>query len=107
MDKVVRNLVWERSKGLCEYCGLPLDEEAWDFHHRKLRSHGGKDSAENGVALHHFCHLVKIHNHPKTSYANGFMVKSTGNPREEKLALYGSIWVYLEAQGTYREVVNA
>ena len=103
MDKEVRELVWQRSKGYCETCGIPLDPENWDFHHRKLRKHGGEDSPENGLALHHHCHLVKVHNHPKISYSMGWMVPSFDDPAKAPLHLFGKIIVMLTADGKYEK----
>jgi len=102
LDKKVRYIVGTRAEGKCEFCGLPLDEENWDFHHRKLKSRGGKDTPENGIACHHFCHLVKIHNHPKISRENGFMVVAQDNPLEVPIFLYGAIKTFLTADGNYR-----
>ena len=107
MDKAIRQLVWERSKGFCEHCSKPLDEEAWDFHHRKLRKHGGKDSPENALALDHHCHLIKVHGHPVESRNKGWIVSSYAEPREQFVLLYDKVKVYLQEDGTYREANDA
>ena len=110
MDKTVRELVWQRSKGRCEACGLPLDEETWDFSHRKAKSNFSKrgetpDFVENGMAIHHFpCHMVSVENHPVLARQKGWRVPSYRDPRTEPIALYGAIWVHLNANGTYSEV---
>lgn len=75
MDSSVRQAVWERCKGYCEFCGKPLDPDWWDFHHRQL---GTKlDLVENGVASHSFCHVVmpaSIHQNPKVAMERGFII---------------------------------
>jgi len=72
MDKNVRATVWERCQGLCEFCSRTLDPETWDFHHRQLGTK--RDRPSNGIAAHHSCHLVGIHNFPKDARENGFII---------------------------------
>ena len=103
MDKKVRELVWQRSRGYCEVCGFPLDPESWDFSHRKARKHKGPDTPENGMAIHHHpCHLVDIELHPRLARDKGWRVISTENPLEIPIWLYGKLKVWLEPDGTYR-----
>lgn len=103
MDAEVRRLVWERCGGYCEVCGLGLSEDSFDFHHRKLKSRGGKDSAPNGLACHHFCHLVTVHNHPRISAEKGWMVSKYDDELAVPISLGGSQFL-LTADGKYQEI---
>jgi hypothetical protein len=88
MDKMIRERVWERSKGYCEMCGIPMDKQDFALHHRKLKSRGGKDTMSNLIALHHGCHNTRtdsIHLNPKWATEHGFMVSSWSDP--ENVAL--------------------
>ena len=107
MDRDLRELTWERSKGYCEACGKPMDYETWDWSHRKAKSKfkTAEESyfIENGMAVHHFCHMVKIENHPKLAQQKGWRVSSYQDPKTEPIALYGAVWVYLTADGKYAD----
>lgn len=114
MDKEVRSLVWERCKGYCEYCGLPLDYEAWDFHHRQLSTK--LDLVSNGVATHSFCHVImpkSIHQNPKVATEKGFIISKYVDRSEfpsVPLLLGGGEnpergrWVTLSENGEYTPV---
>lgn len=52
----LREVLWSRSGGYCEVSGRPLDREAFDAHHRRLKGMGGTyrpltDSPCNLLAL--------------------------------------------------------
>jgi hypothetical protein len=50
MDESLRDLIWDRAGGRCEYCRLHQDEyEFQTFHveHIIAKQHGGADEAEN------------------------------------------------------------
>jgi 5-methylcytosine-specific restriction endonuclease McrA len=67
LDKVIREQVWQRSKGYCEMCGISMDKQDFAIHHRKLKSRGGKDTMSNLIAVHHGCHNLRtdsIHLNP-------------------------------------------
>jgi len=103
MEKSLREIVFARSKGYCEFCGKPLPA-SWAIHHRKLRSRGGRDEVENLVALHHNCHNLgtkSVHLNPSMSEQKGFMVGSWQNPSECPLTLPSGETVILTAEGTY------
>ena len=75
MDSNVRQLVWERSRGFCEFCGLPLDPESFDFHHRQGTTK--LDLVANGIAACHFCHVIapkSIHQNPRIARDRGFII---------------------------------
>ena len=83
MNKDVRALVWERSRGMCEFCGLPLQEDSFDFHHRQLKTK--VDLPSNGLAVHHFCHIQSpgsIHQNPHVSKFLGFIIPSWIRPED-------------------------
>lgn len=99
-----RKALYERCKGMCEFCGGVLPE-SWAAHHRKLRSQGGKDDIENVVALHHECHNLgtnSVHLNPQRSYADGFMVHSWADPKTTPLNLARHWWVILTPEGEYQ-----
>lgn len=49
MDPSTSQLVRQRARNRCEYCGLPQDYSALRFHieHIIARQHGGKDGLDN------------------------------------------------------------
>ncbi len=61
MDAKLRQLVRQRAKNRCEYCGLRQEQEPLPFHieHRTPRQHGGKDASENLALACHHCNLHK------------------------------------------------
>lgn len=104
ISKALRSLLEERCRGYCEKCGLVLDLESADFHHRQLKSQGGKDTAENGILVHHRCHIQhkdSIHDNPKKSVEMGWMVRSWDNPATARLILPNGNAVTLSPEGTY------
>lgn len=108
MNKKVREMVWERSKGICECCGRYLDPENWSFSHRKATKQGGEDAPENGMATHwEPCHRVDVELHPHSANEKGWRVRSSQNPKELPILLYGKLWIFLEPDGTYRKPFNA
>lgn len=64
----------QRSRGLCEGCGLPRGELG-EVHHRKLRSRGGDHALVNLLALHPDCHAF-AHQHPAWATVHGWVVPS-------------------------------
>jgi len=61
MDAKLRQLVRQRAKNTCEYCGLRQAQEPLPFHieHIVPRRHGGKDTPENLALACHHCNLHK------------------------------------------------
>ena len=110
MDKDLRERTWQRSRGKCEACGLPMDYESWDWSHRKakgkFKTAGESYFIQNGMAVHHRCHMIDIENHPVLARQKGWRVPSYEDPRAIPIALYGTIWTYLEPDGSYRKVVE-
>jgi len=81
-EKKARQLVRERSGGICEVCG---SARATNFQHRKNRSQGGAWSAANGLDVCGSgttgCHGY-MHAHPAESYERGWSVRSGEDPAE-------------------------
>lgn len=50
------------------------------WHHRKLRSQGGRHEPVNGLMVCHLCHEW-IHRHPALSYEAGWLVRSLDEPK--------------------------
>ncbi|MEU5155613.1 HNH endonuclease [Glycomyces sp. NPDC021274] len=75
-ERKARQLVRERSGGICEVCGL---RRATNFQHRKNRSQGGRWTASNGLDVCGTgtteCH-GDIHSNPTKAYEAGWSVKS-------------------------------
>ncbi|WP_051393065.1 hypothetical protein [Glycomyces arizonensis] len=75
-EKRARQLVRERSGGVCEVCGAA---RATNYQHRKNRSQGGPWSAANGLDVCGSgttgCHGY-IHAHPDEACLKGWSVRS-------------------------------
>lgn len=93
MDPDLRTAVYDRSQGTCDWCGIYVYPDGWDFHHRKLRSRGGDDSLANGACLCHPCHML-VHRYPRRSTRFGFMVSGWEDPERVPLFLQRRRWVY-------------
>ena len=92
----------DRQDGYCLWCEGPLGDN-FALHHRKLRKHGGPDSPENIVALHHHCHnlgTASVHLKPSVGYDRGFLVHSWGEPTETPLTTASGATVSLHKDGT-------
>ena len=89
--KQLREQIYQRSGGNCDYCGTGVGE-VWDLHHRQLRSQQGDDTFANCIVTHHVCHM-EIHAHPGKNYLAGFLVKSHENPEIKPLHLWHREWV--------------
>jgi hypothetical protein len=102
---VVRPMAWLRCLGLCEWCGLRLEPNDWDCHHRQLRSRGGPDHITNAAALHVLCHVASgpdgVHREEKHHRDRGFMLRSGDDPEAAPLWLPGGRRVLLTANGQY------
>lgn len=103
------NALEQRSGGFCEACGRRRLEYNSHRHHRRLRSQGGKDTLDNLVIICRECHQL-IHEQPKQSIAEGFIVPSWAlpaqvpimNPRFRVAGVDTPIRpVFLTPEGTY------
>lgn len=72
------------------------------WHHRKLRSQGGRDNAANSLFVCSSCHDY-IHMHPAISYENGWLVKSHSDPGAVAVRRRGRL-VRLFDDGTFEQV---
>lgn len=105
-EKIARQLVRERSGGICEVCGvLP----ATNFQHRKNRSQGGRWSASNGLDACGSgttgCHGF-IHANPAKSYEAGWSVKSWADESTVPVKTSHGL-VLLDAEGSWTAVAHA
>jgi hypothetical protein len=106
MNKKLREALYVRSQGVCDVCGLPLPEDSWAAHHRKLRSQGGQDTLSNLLALHHACHngnTNSVHLAGKISRTNGYLVSAYANPEETPVLLHGKKPTLLTDDGEMTE----
>lgn len=107
VDRSLAEAVIERDR-YCAWCGLPNDQPA--LHHRQLRAQGGKDEAENLLALHHACHNIgaqSVHANPKLAVERGFIVPSWAEPKYTTVTLSGGEKVYLSKDDGYVWVEGA
>lgn len=105
MDSVLREAVFTRDRH-CVKCGKTLQEPV-AVHHRKLRKHGGKDDITNLIALCSPCHNIapgSVHQNPRDSYENGWLVPSWAEPAEWPMTLPNGKRVLLTEDGDYRIV---
>jgi hypothetical protein len=74
----VRRLVRRRAGGKCEaHCTKNCTSAIRHFHHRLLRSQGGKGTLDNCLGVCAWCHSW-IHDHPLESYMRGWLIRGTG-----------------------------
>lgn len=109
MDKKIAQKVLERAGGYCEKCGGTL-YEAYNLHHRKLKSRGGKDQVSNLIAVHNHCHIQQkdsIHDNPEESERMGFMCPSWAKPEEHPLIRPDGSVVLLLEDGSYKLLEKA
>ena len=93
----VAETVIERARGMCEIMSRDTGctGRAEHLHHRQLRSQGGEHTVENLIHICSTCHYW-LHAHPAIAYTNGWMVKSTKNPREIPFKRRGGFIVLTE-----------
>jgi hypothetical protein len=109
MDKMIANAVLERANGYCEKCGGTL-QEAYNIHHRKLKSRGGKDEVANLIVVHNYCHIQhknSIHDNPEESERRGYMCPSWARPDEHPLIRADGSIVLLLSDGSYKILEKA
>ena len=72
-----RERLYERTGGVCDWCGMGMRYEDMDAHHRKLRRRGGTWALSNIAGVHHDCHVNQpgsIHMNPNLAERRGFML---------------------------------
>lgn len=100
-EKRCREIVAERSDGLCECCG---EAGGLDKAHRVARSQGGKWDPANILDLCRMCHSGN-HNSPQRAYDHGWHLRSHQDPVGEPALLWKSgvkDWAYLDSEGGWR-----
>ena len=79
-DKRTRNLIFNKTKGMCSYCGCKLDFNNFHIDHSMPKSSGGSNSYENLFPSCPHCNSMKgcvtleeyrerIKNLPKTNHS--------------------------------------
>jgi len=102
IDPTVIQMVTERAQGYCEVCGK-VETPSMAFHHRKLKSRGGKNTVSNLIRVHHGCHNLdtnSIHSNPNASQDYGYMVASWQDPEEVPMLCPDETWVILNNNGS-------
>ena len=80
-DIETRMTVFNRDHGRCFICGRTLSAYAFNLHHRRMRSHAWDGLNLPSTLITAWgagtmgCH-GRIHQHPKESYANGWLVSA-------------------------------
>lgn len=96
-------LIKKRANGYCEKCGGKAVAVGMVYHHRKLRSRGGKDTPSNFLRIHWACHTGarnSIHENPELATDKGWMVPSWKEPHEWPLTKPNGAIVLLQDDGT-------
>lgn len=75
----VIDAVEDRSDGACEASTPDCVGSAAQFHHRKLRKHGGPDTVRNLLHVCAPCHHW-IHHNPAVSYEHGLLLHQWEDP---------------------------
>lgn len=105
MKPELRQAVFDRDR-VCQKCGKHLHDPV-AIHHRKLRKHGGKDALSNLIALCSPCHNIapeSVHQNPRDSYENGWLVPSWADPAEWPMTTPNGSRVLLDDDGGIRIV---
>jgi hypothetical protein len=103
----LRGRLWERSGGLCEVSGRPLDPETFDAHHRRQKGMGGtsrpdRDWLTNLLATDPQVHNggpQSVHGNPRWSRSNGYLVRKNVQWAGGVPVLIRGRWVLLGDQG--------
>ena len=103
--KIDREAIFDRQDGYCPWCDQHLGDN-YAIHHRKLRKHGGTDSPENIIALHHGCHNLdtpSVHLSPAMGYDRGMIVHGWDDPIDVRLITKSGISELLLTDGTQQK----
>lgn len=106
-DGDTKALIWQRSKGRCDRCGLGVGE-SMHFHHRTPRRMGGTSRDDlslpsNGLLLHPGCHDY-IESKRKVAAQLGFLVGYGSEPRTVPIMTGWTGWVWLDKEGGYIKI---
>lgn len=109
--KQLRLDAYDRAGGHCEAgvserCPGVISLDAFEWHHRKLRSQGGDDTITNSLALCHHCHEW-AHQHPEDARMRGLIVPRVSDPAERAVNLWDGRVVRLTEDGGYDVIFDA
>lgn len=102
-------LIWERERGRCAICGLPVMQGRANRHHRLPGKMGGRaddpkfDTAANVIRAHASCHDT-VESKRITSYTCGWLVEEDGDPAKVPFLYAGVGWVLLAEDGSVTPV---
>jgi hypothetical protein len=104
----VRQLVHARAQMCCERCGRNVVWDGGQCHHRSPRGMGGSRVAELGqpqniLYLCTDCHAW-VESHRTEARAGGWLLSGRQEPLAVPVLVAGQRWVYLGADGLYRDV---
>ena len=94
--KTIRELLYERTRGYCDCCGLPMTLDDMAAHHRRLRKHGGLWKASNLLGCHHSCHTGSggsVHLNVAMALQLHWLVHSWQKPEQTPFLLHQAHWV--------------
>lgn len=107
----VVDAVLERDSYSCIVCGMGVGPEGrgvgWSIHHRLRRSQGVDHTVQNLIVACGSgttqCH-GRIHAEPAAARAGGWLLSGRQEPLAVPVLVAGQRWVYLGADGIYRDV---
>lgn len=101
----------DRDSYSCVLCGMGIGPEGrgvgWALHHRLLRSQGPRHTPDNLITV---CQLGAsqchdwIHGNPADARKGGWLLSGRQEPLAVPVLIAGQRWVYLGADGLYRDV---
>ena len=104
--RLIKELVDVRDQQKCVRCGKSLYNISASHHHRKLRSQATETEKHTPSNLILLCGSGTtgchgwVHNHPKESYKQGWLVRSTLNPEKQPVTTSQYGRVLLTNEGT-------
>lgn len=109
-DKLTVEALYERARGCCELCGIPVQGERGQghhVHHRRPRRMGGsqlQDTNEvtNLLLLDAACHDL-VERERSTAYEGGWLVRQGADPAAVPVLIRASLML-LTDDGQYRPV---
>jgi len=93
----LRDKIYARAQGCCDYCGIGVPNDGWHLHHRQLRSGSGPDTPENCIVTHPWCHN-QIHAEPLSSMETGFIVSRYRTPHLAPIMIHNRMWMVTASQ---------
>jgi 5-methylcytosine-specific restriction endonuclease McrA len=90
LTTATKDALYARTKGRCDYCGLPMDRNGFDAHHRLQKSLRGHNGLSNLVGLHRLCH-DRVHK--QNNYLTGFLLHSWEHPENVTIQLFDGMYL--------------